>query len=256
MRVMVVDDEAPAREGLRIRLRGEAGVTLIAECGDVRRALEVIQHDRPDVVLLDIEMPSADGFTLPETLGDRCPYIIVVTAHERHAVRAFNVRAMDYLLKPVERGRLREALGRARSRLELERKGELADKMRRVVAEQPPVAARSSPRGDGPDRIPVRHDGVIRFVEVQDVDWIEAAGDRVILHVGRVAHAARISMSELLTRLPADRFLRIHRSTIVNAAHVRELQPWFHGEYLVMLRDGTKLKLSRTYRSALAALTR
>lgn len=255
MRVMIVDDEAPAREGLRLRLRGEPDVTVVGECGDVRRAIEMLRADMPDVLLLDIEMPASSGFSLVEQLGDRCPLVIFVTAHERHALRAFGVQALDYVLKPVEQERLRQALDRARAQLELERKGELADRVRRLVA-----ADLASPNptssSSNAERIAVREDGVIRFIDVQDVDWVEAAGDGVMLHVGRGSHLVRRSLGEIVALLPSDRFLRIHRSTVVNIARVRELQPWFHGEYVVVLHDGTNLKLSRTHRDALARLTR
>jgi two-component system LytT family response regulator len=254
MRVMIVDDEAPAREGLRLRLRNEPGVTIVGEFGDVRRALETLRADVPDVLLLDIEMPAANGFSLVEQLGDRCPIVIFVTAHEIHALRAFGVQALDYVLKPVDQQRLRQALDRARERLALERKSELADRVRRLVADEgsPAVAQTAVSAGE---RFAVRDDGVIRFIDYRDVDWIEAAGDGVLLHVGRASHQVRRSLSEVTAMLPRDRFLRIHRSTVVNIARVRELQPWFHGEYIVVLHDGTNLKLSRTHRDALKRLS-
>jgi two-component system LytT family response regulator len=255
MRVMIVDDEAPAREGLRLRLRNEPDVTVIGECADVRRAIEMLRADMPDVLLLDIEMPASNGFSLVEQLGDRCPIIIFVTAHAGHALRAFGVQALDYVLKPVEQDRLRQALDRARAQLALERKGELADRMRQLVVDESTAAATTTQTGSA-ERIAVREDGVIRFVDCQDVDWVEAAGDGVVLHVGRASHSVRRSLGEIVALLPHDRFLRIHRSTIVNIARVRELQPWFHGEYVVVLNDGTNLKLSRTHRDALARLTR
>lgn len=255
MRVMIVDDEAPAREGLRLRLRNEPGVTIVGECADVRRAVDMVRADRPDVLLLDIEMPTSNGFSLVDRLGDRCPLVIFVTAHEGHALRAFGVQALDYVLKPVEQHRLRQALDRAREQLALERKSELADRMRRLVVDE---SASSSPPilPDAGERIAVREAGVIRFIDFQDVDWIEAAGDGVLFHVGDASHSVRRSLSEIVAMLPHDRFLRIHRSTVVNVARVRELQPWFHGEYIVVLNDGTNLKLSRTHRDALARLTR
>lgn len=254
MRVMIVDDEAPAREGLRLRLRNEPGVTIVGEFPDVRRAVETIRADVPDVLLLDIEMPAANGFSLVEQLGDRCPIVIFVTAHEGHALRAFGVQALDYVLKPVEQQRLRQALDRARERLALERKGELADRVRRLVADEAPPAPPPRAPAAG-ERIAVREDGVIRFIDYDEVDWVEAAGDGVVLHVGRASHQVRRTLSEMAALLPRDRFLRIHRSTIVNIARVRELQPWFHGEYVVLLHDGTSLKLSRTHRDALKALS-
>ena len=254
MRVMIVDDEAPAREGLRLRLRTEPGVTIVGEFADVRRAIDTLRTDMPDVLLLDIEMPAANGFSLVEQLGDRRPIVIFVTAHESHALRAFGVQALDYVLKPVEQQRLRQALDRARERLALERKGELADRVRRLIVDdaEPPAPAAAGGAGE---RFAVRDDGVIRFIDYEDVDWIEAAGDGVVLHVGRASHRLRRPLSEIAAMLPRDRFLRIHRSTVVHVARVRELQPWFHGEYVVVLRDGTNLKLSRTHRDALKRLS-
>jgi two-component system LytT family response regulator len=254
LRVMIVDDEAPAREGLRLRLRNEPGVTVVGECGDVRRAIEMLRANAPDVLLLDIEMPASNGFSLVGQLGDRRPLVIFVTAHERHALRAFGVQALDYLLKPVEQERLRQALDRARAQLVLERNGELADRVRGLVADD--SASRQATTARSAERIAVREDGVIRFIDVADIDWIEAAGDGVTLHVGRASHLVRRSLSQIAALLPSDGFLRIHRSTVVNVRRVRELQPWFHGEYVVVLNDGTNLKLSRTHRDALARLTR
>lgn len=258
LRVMIVDDEAPAREGLRIRLRREPDVKIIGEFGDVARAVEAIRADMPDLLLLDVEMPASSGFSLVDQLGDRSPLVVFVTAHERHALRAFGVQAIDYVLKPVDQARLRQALDRARAQLALERKSELADRMRRLVSDaaEPAASATTATGSSNADRIAVREDGVIRFVEFRDVDWIEAAGDGVLLHVAKTSHLVRRSLGEVVALLPQDRFLRIHRSTVVNVARVRELQPWFHGEYIVVLHDGTNLKLSRTHRDALTRLTR
>jgi two-component system LytT family response regulator len=253
LRVMIVDDEAPAREGLRLRLRQEPNVTTVGEFADVARALDAIRIDVPDVLLLDIEMPALNGFALLDQLGDARPIVIFVTAHEAHAVRAFGVRALDYVLKPVEQERLHAALSHARDHVAMLRKGELADRMQRLVhdLDRPtmPAASRTN------ERISVRENGVIRLIELREIDWVEAAGDAVRVHVGRHRHLVRKSLGEMASLLPADRFLRIHRSTIVNVSRVRELQPWFHGEYVVILHDGTNLKLSRTHRDALPRLT-
>lgn len=258
LRVMIVDDEAPAREGLRLRLRGEVDVKIVGEFPDVARAVDAIRGDAPDLLFLDVEMPAASGFSLVDQLGDRCPLVVFVTAHERHALRAFGVQALDYLLKPVEQTRLRAALDRARAQLALARKSELADRMRQLVNDtsRSGTEVASTAADVTMDRMAVRDDGVIRFVELRDVDWIEAAGDGVMLHVGKASHLVRRSLGEVVALLPRDRFLRIHRSTVVNVARVRELQPWFHGEYIVVLQDGTNLKLSRTHRDALTRLTR
>jgi two-component system LytT family response regulator len=264
LRVMIVDDEAPAREGLRIRLRREPDVVILGEFGDAAHALDAIRGDVPDLLLLDIEMPGIDGFALLDELADGgAPLIVFVTAHDRHAVHAFDVRALDYLLKPVEQERLHEAIERARERLERARKSELTDRMRGLLHEMeidedatPPVAQSSSVARRGVERIAVHRDGTITFVATSDIDWIDAAGDAVRVHAGKTTHVVRRSMGEMLGMLDAERFIRIHRSTIVNVDRVRELQPYFHGEYLVVLRDGTKLKLSRGHRHALTRLAR
>ena len=253
LRVMIVDDEAPAREGLRLRLRKEPGVAIIGEYADAATALAEIRRDSPDVLFLDIEMPGLNGFAMLESAGDvSMPAVVFVTAHDAHAVKAFDVRALDYLLKPVEQERLREALGRAREYWENRRKAELADRVKSIVGDTAPAPA---PAASGASiRIPVRRDGTIQFVNSTDIDWIDAAGDSVRLHVGKTSHSLRKSMGEMSAMLDDRQFVRIHRSTIVNIARVKELQPWFHGEYVVVLVDGTRLKLSRGHKEKLAAL--
>jgi two-component system LytT family response regulator len=258
LRVMIVDDEAPAREGLRIRLGREADVAVIGEYGDVSRAIEAIRADPPDLLFLDIEMPLVDGFAMLSRLETvSLPVVVFVTAHPNHAVRAFGVRAIDYLLKPVDPERLHEAVARARTYWESARKGEIADRVLGVLrdADGGIAAGESSlPGTSSPARIPVRRDGGIQFVAPAEIDWIEAAGDSVRIHAGKATHLVRKSMGDMLGMLDVRSFLRIHRSTIVNIDRVRELQPYFHGEYVVVLRDGTKLKLSRGYRDSLSKL--
>ncbi len=251
---MIVDDEAPAREGLRLRLAKEPDVVIVGEFADARSALAAIREDPPDLLFLDIEMPGVNGFALLENAGNiTLPAVVFVTAHDAHAVRAFDIRALDYLLKPVEQPRLREALERARELWDSRRKSEIADRVRTIIGETPgsappPAVARAQVR------IPIRRDGSIHFVSSADIDWIDAAGDSVRLHAGKATHVLRKSMGEMLAMLDNGQFVRIHRSTIVNIAKVRELQPWFHGEYVVLLNDGTKLELSRGYKEQLAAL--
>lgn len=258
LRVVIVDDEAPAREGLRIRLSREADVAVIGEYGEVSRAIEAIRADPPDLLFLDIEMPQVDGFAMLARLETvSLPVVVFVTAHPDHALRAFGVPAMDYLLKPVDPERLREAVERARAYWKGVRKGEIADRVLAVLrdadggmsAGDSGVATASNPA-----RIPVRRDGGIQFVAPDEIDWIEAAGDSVRIHAGKATHLLRRSMGEMLAMIDGKNFLRIHRSTIVRIDRVRELQPYFHGEYVVVLRDGTKLKLSRRYRDSLSRL--
>ena len=253
LRVAILDDEAPAREGLRLRLRAEPDVLVVGEFADAATAVAHLRADPPDLLFLDVEMPGLDGFELLErTAGLPLP-VVFVTAHESYAVRAFAARALDYLLKPVEQHRLREALARAREHAARAEKGELVDRLREWLdalgAARPEGAAEPAAR-PGAARIAVRRDGVVQLVNPQDVDWVDAAGDGVQLHVGGAVLRANRSMGEMLELLDPAQFVRIHRSTIVNLARVRELQPWFHGEYVVVLHDGGRLKLSRCYRAA------
>jgi two-component system LytT family response regulator len=264
---MIVDDESHAREGLRIRLRREPDVLVIGEFGDVESALEAMASDMPDVLFLDIEMPGANGFTLLERAkSGQLPIVIFVTAYDQHAVRAFEARALDYLLKPVEQERLRESLHRAREQLVSARSVEFAQRVQGLSrelgasasGERAPAAGDSSAgtgasrAGKGIDRIPVTVDGSIHFVAAKDIDYIAASGDCVVAHAGAAAHTIRKSMSEILASLDASRFARIHRSTIVNLSRVVKVEPYLHGEYILVLHGGTKLKVSRGYREALA----
>jgi two-component system, LytTR family, response regulator len=258
LRVMIVDDEALAREGLRLRLRREPDVLVLGEFPSAALALEAMRAERPDVLFLDVQMPEVDGFALlRHAAGGPLPLVVFVTAHDRYALRAFGVEALDYLLKPVEQARLREALDRARRQLALEAKGEVADQVRALLARTGPAADAAEPAvAPAPDaraaRIAVRRDGVVRLVDPARIDFVDAAGDNVRVHVAGVAHVVHRSMGEMLALLDPARFARIHRSTIVNLDRVKELQPHSHGEYVVVLHDGTRLKLSRGQRAAVA----
>jgi len=260
LRVMLVDDEAPAREGLRLRLQREENLTILGEFADARSALDALRSDAPDVLFLDISMPGLDGFALLDRLGDMLPATIVfVTAHDEHAVRAFSVRAMDYLLKPVEQVRLHETLERVRAHLAQVGRAEAADRMQALLREFADAGDsgewRSRSGAGQEQRIPVRgENGAIQFVSPTSIDWIDAAGDAVQLHIGKTTLRLNKSLGEALALLDPRRFVRIHRSTVVNMDRVHELQPYFHGEYVVVLRDGTKLKLSRGQRAAVSRL--
>ncbi|MEP6508104.1 MAG: LytTR family DNA-binding domain-containing protein [Gemmatimonadales bacterium] len=258
LRAVIVDDEAPAREGLRLRLLREEDVEVVGEFSNSSTALDAIRDDPPDLIFLDIEMPGMNGFAMLEkSAGFELPPVVFVTAHADHAFRAFGARALDYLLKPVDQARLHETILRARDHWEKVRAEVILDTVQRMVgglaasdtsSSQPTPATRQS------DRISVRKDGAITFVNAEEIDWIDAAGGTVRIHAGRTTHTLRKSMSEMLAMLEPARFIRIHRSTIVNIDRIRELQPWFHGEYVVVLKDGAKLKLSRGYRDKLASL--
>jgi len=260
LRAMIVDDEAPAREGLRLRLKREPDVVVLGEFTDARSALDAMRTDMPDVLFLDISMPGIDGFGLLDRLGDALPTAVVfVTAHDEHAIKAFSARAIDYLLKPVEQARLHETLDRVREHLSRVRRAEVADRMEALLRE---IAEAGDSRGaearsveGGTRRIPVRGvNGAIQFVDPDTVDWIGSARDGVELHVGKTKHRLNRTLGAALAMFDSRKFVRIHRSTVVNMDRVRELQPYFHGEYIVVLVDGTRLKLSRGQRSAVSRL--
>ncbi|MEP7067156.1 MAG: LytTR family DNA-binding domain-containing protein [Gemmatimonadota bacterium] len=258
LRVMIVDDEPHAREGLRLRLRREEDVLVIGEFADADSALRAIASDSPDVLFLDIEMPGTNGFALLERArGMPLPVVIFVTAYDQHAVRAFDARALDYLLKPVEQERLRESLARARAQLASARNGEFAERVRGLSREldsssRDSTGATDERGGKRLDRIPVSIDGSIHFLPSRDIDYIAASGDNVVAHAGAAAHVIRKSMSEMLETLDESKFARVHRSTIVNLARVVKVEPYLHGEYILVMPSGAKLKVSRGYRDSVA----
>ena len=240
LRVLIVDDEPLARDCVRLGLAGDPGVEIIGECSDGASAVQAIQRLVPEVVVLDVQMPEQDGFSVIEEVGaDRMPVVVFVTAFDRYAVRAFELHALDYVLKPFDDGRLRTALRRARERLREQREGELGRRLADLLQ------ARSH---EGQlRRFSVRENDRIHFVPVEHVDWIEADGNYVVLHEGPRDHRLRGTIRALAARLDPGRFLQVHRSAIVNLDRVAEVQAWFGGDYLVLLRTGAKVKASRTY---------
>jgi two-component system LytT family response regulator len=238
LRAVLVDDEPPAREKLARMLAPHEGIRVVGEAGDGPAAVALIEDARPDLVFLDIQMPGLNGFDVIEALDlTVLPRVIFVTAHDEHALRAFEVRALDYLLKPVDAERLDEAVARV---LEPDRLVPDA----RSVLDALPAARRPL------ERFLVRLRGRMILVPARDVDWIGAAGNYVELHGAGDVHLVRGTLQELEQRLP-ESFVRIHRSSIVNLDRVRELHPWSHGDRLVVLDDGTELRLSRRYRDRL-----
>lgn len=246
LRIAVVDDEPPARFKLRKFLEDHPRAELVGEAGDGVEAVRLIEELRPDVVLLDVQMPELDGFDVLEALDmDELPHVVFITAYDEFAVRAFEVRALDYLLKPVDRDRFDTAIERAMEMVERGAAGEEAgDRVRSTAAE---LRTRQGPL----QRFLVRSRGRMWFVRAEQVDWIEAAGNYIKLHVGDGTHMIRGVLKDVADRLDPDRFVRIHRSTIVNLESIRELQEWSHGDCLVLLKDGTELRLSRRYRDRL-----
>ncbi|HXE61368.1 MAG TPA: LytTR family DNA-binding domain-containing protein [Gemmatimonadaceae bacterium] len=248
IRVLIVDDEPPARTRLRRLLAGEEGVDLVDECETGSDAIASIERDTPDLVFLDVKMPGLDGFHVIEALDvARLPAIVFVTGFDEYAVHAFEVHAVDYLLKPVGRERFQTALARARERLAL---GDSTAPDPRLLALVAELRAARSRR----ERLAVKHEGRVQFVRIGDLDWVEASANYVRLHAHGAVYVLRESMKSMEARLPADSFLRIHRSTIVNFDRVREIQPWFHGEYIALLSDGTKLVVSHAYADRLREL--
>ena len=248
--MLIVDDERLARKRLAGLLVDEPDVDVIGEAANGTEAVRAIATERPDLVFLDVQMPGLDGFdVLRATATIHQPFVVFITAHDEHAIRAFEVQAVDYLLKPVIETRFREAVRRVVARLRSRPRAELAHEVARLLEHITPAQTRSS-------RIPIKRDGRVNFVRAEDVDWVEADGDVVRLHAGRETHVIRETMTQVEAKLPSDRFMRIHRSLIVNTERVREIQPWFKGDYVLILQDGTKLRSGRSYRAAVQTLIR
>lgn len=247
LKVLVVDDEPLAREGLREFVERTPDAELAGECATGLEAIEFLEERDADVVFLDIRMPELDGIGVAAALSQTGgPTIVFVTAFAEHAVQAFELNAVDYLLKPYDYQRFRAALDRVRVR---RRGGEQAQLVRRMTE----VLAALRGGRTYAERVLVKHAGRIRLVSVDEIDWIEAADNYVRLHVGRQQHLVRETMNRIEERLDPARFTRIHRSTIVQLERIEHLEPTFSGEYTVVLRSGARLTLSRTYRDAVRA---
>jgi len=245
IRTLVVDDEPIARERVLSLLQQEDDVEVVGECGDGAQAVAAIQHHMPDLVFLDVQMPGVDGFGVIEAIGaEKMPTVVFVTAYDEYALRAFEVHALDYLLKPFGRDRFRQTLTHARAHLDRRRAGDLGRRLLALVNDIKPEAPKL-------DRLVVKSGGRVFFLRTNDLDWIEAAGNYVRLHLGEESHLFRETMNRMESRLDPKRFVRIHRSRIVNTERIKELQPWFNGEYVVVLHNGARLPLSRGYRDKL-----
>ena len=252
IRTLIVDDEPLARRTIRDLLRDDPEVNVVGECGGGAEAVESILRQPPDLLFLDIQMPGMDGFDVLSHIElERIPAIIFVTAYDAYALKAFDVHALDYLLKPFTDERFREALARAKSHVELREVRDLAQSLRAFLNERTGAEPETAPRKGFLTRFMVKVGGRVIFVKSADVDWIEADNYYIKLHVGGKSHLLRVSMKELEGKLDPKSFWRIHRSAIINLERVQELRQTPNGEYMAVLKNGTELKLSRAGRERL-----
>jgi two-component system LytT family response regulator len=245
VRVLVVDDEAPARQRLTDLLRQDPHVTAVLEAGDGLAAVTMIERERPDLVFLDVQMPELDGLGVIDAVGPaKMPLTVFVTAYDQHAMRAFEFNALDYLLKPFSDERMEATLARARARLTELQAGEFGQSVLRMLSTTP----RS---GRYLDRLVLKTTDATHFVQVLEIDWIEAAGVYVNLHVGGRVLLYRAALNQLAESLDPLHFIRVHRSAVINIDSIVRLEPASHGEFDVILKNGGQTRVSRTYRAAL-----
>ncbi len=244
IRVVVIDDEPIARAGV-IRLLGEdADFSLVGEAGSGSEAVRVIEDENPDVVLLDVQIPEMNGFEVLAQLElDRLPLIVFITAYDEYALRAFDVSAVDYLLKPFDRERFQAALTRVKQQFRTRDADELRLRVRELL---------DRIGGGASDRLVIRDAGRVFFLGLNEIDWIEAAGNYVRVHAGKQSHLVRHTIAGMLNKVPASEFLRVSRSAIVNLKHVREVQPLFNGCFVFILQSGVRVESSRRFRRQIA----
>lgn len=249
IRTVIVDDEPLAREGVRMLLEEDSEISVVAECAGGREALAAIGKQQPDLIFLDVQMPEMGGFEVLKAVGaQQSPQVIFVTAYDKYALQAFEAHALDYLLKPFTVKRFNEALKRAKTQIQNERNGELNRKLATLLEDFKPQAGYL-------ERVVVKNSGRVSFVNVEEISWIEAAESYVRFHAaGGKSYLIRGAIGRLEAQLDPARFLRIHRSIIVSIKHIKEMQPLFHGDYEIALKDGTKLTSSRSYRDKLQSL--
>jgi two-component system LytT family response regulator len=248
IRAAIVDDEPLARRRIRNLVADVADVKVVAECANGKDAIESLEESPPDLLFLDIQMPEIDGFDVLQAIGvGRVPAVIFVTAYDQFALRAFEAHALDYLLKPFDDERFAAALQRARDRIHQQQGGDLDRRLQALL---------ENVRGDQgyPRRLVVPSGHRSIFIRTEQVDWIEAERNYVRLHVGGKTHLLRENLTHIAAALDPEKFCRIHRSTIVNIDRIQSVEALFHGEYVVVLHDGTKLTSGRSYRAGLHAL--
>lgn len=266
IRVLIVDDESLAREALLVLLNDDPDNEVIAECRNGKEAVTVIREQSPDIVFLDVQMPEMDGFQVVEEVGAmQMPVTIFVTAYDKHALRAFEAHALDYLLKPFDHDRFNAALQRAKTFVRQQKLGEISESLFAVLqdlksknGESPLDAGNRTPERTAQkepiDRVVIKSGKRIYFLKTEEIDWVEGAGDYLTLHSGSQTHLIRETMANFHATLDPQKFLRIHRSTIVNIERIADIRPLFKGEYDITLTSGIRLKASRGYRHELQPL--
>ena len=248
VRALIVDDEELARERIRTLLSADPGVDVVGECAHGQQAVDAVQELRPDLMFLDVQMPGMDGFGVLQALGSEAPPAVVfVTAFDQFALKAFEVHALDYLLKPFNNARFGAALERARGHLRRARAGHDDARIAELLRH---LGAAPSYR----DRLPVKDGSRHVFIPTDEIEWVEAEGNYVRLHTKAKAYLVREVIGQLAARLDPARFLRVHRSFVVNVAHIASVEPWSNAEYLVTLRSGARVQTSRSYRDAVLGL--
>ena len=251
---IIADDEPLAREKIRTLLEEDPDIELIGECADGIETVTAIRNQQPDLVFLDVQMPELDGFGVLKALHhSNMPTLIFVTAYDQYALRAFEVHALDYLLKPFDRERFQKALQRAKEHIRKEKSGEVNEKLLTLLQDLKSEKSNNHER-KYLDRLVIKAGGRVTFLKTEEIDWIEAAGNYIRLYIGKDSHLLRETMNNIQTKLDPEKFLRIHRSTILKIDRIKELQPWYHGEYVVTLENGKQLTSSRSYRDGLSRL--
>ena len=254
IRVLVIDDEPLARQGVRALLEADGAMDVVGEADNVADAVQRIRQLKPELVMLDVQMPDGTGFDVIRRVGpQQMPAVVFITAYDEFAVAAFEVNAVDYLLKPFDDERFAVTMERAKKARRHAHVGELSRRLAELLdgSSAPASSGHSAPAHRYVDRLIVKTGGRTFFLRVAEIDWIEAADYYVKIHAGKTSHLLRESMNTLETRLDPAQFFRVHRSAIVNLDCIRELQPYFRGNYVLILHDGTKLKLSRARRDKL-----
>jgi two-component system LytT family response regulator len=248
IRTLIIDDELLARKLIRRLLAAEAEIEIVGECADGREAVAMITRTAPDLIFLDVQMPEWGGFEVLQQLKSTpMPVIVFVTAYDKFALDAFAAHALDYLLKPLDEERFLQMLERVKIHLNGRRNGVMENRLHDLIGELAPSAKTIS-------RLAIKSSGRVVFLNVKEIDWVEASGNYLDLHAGKECHVLRGRLSELEKRLNSEQFFRIHRSTIVNLDRVKEFQPLFKGECVVVMKDGLRLAASRSYSHKLQEL--